>query len=137
VSEAAESENLRLAKIFFERWNAGVREMDEELTDPEIELHTPITSTRGAPYRGYDGVRQWLSDIGDQFEQWSGDVEEFVDLEDDRVLCLGQLHLRGRGSGVEFDQEMAWLLTFREGRYVRYEVFTAHDDGRRAAGLTD
>jgi ketosteroid isomerase-like protein len=135
VSEPSDSENLRLAKRFFELWNAGVREIDEDLTDPEIELHTPISSTRGTPYRGYDGVRQWLSDIGDQFEQWSGNVDEFLDLGDGRVLCLGQLHLRGRGSGVEFDQEMAWLLTLRDGRYLRYEVFTGHEEGRRAAGL--
>jgi ketosteroid isomerase-like protein len=134
MSEPGESENLRLAKLFFELWNAGVREIDEELTDPEIELHTPISSTRGAPYRGYDGVRQWLADIGDQFEEWSSEVPEFIDLGDNRVLCLGKLHLRGRGSGVEFDQEMAWLITFRDGRFLRYEVFTGHDEARRAVG---
>jgi ketosteroid isomerase-like protein len=51
------------------------------------------------------------------------------------VLVLGDLHMRGRESGIELDQPMGWLLTFRDGRLLRYEVYLDHLDARRAAGL--
>jgi hypothetical protein len=35
--------------------------------DPQIEIHTPLSSTKGTPYRGHDGVRQWVKDIDEQF----------------------------------------------------------------------
>ena len=57
-----------------------------------------------------------------------------TELDDGRVMVLGTLHLRGRGSGAELDQPMGWLFTFREGRILRYEVFGGHEECRHAAG---
>jgi ketosteroid isomerase-like protein len=116
-------------------WNLGDREMVEEALDPEIEIHTPLSSTRGVPYRGRSGVEQWIQDIDDQFEDWYSRPEEWIEVDDGRVLVLGELHLRGRESGVELDQAMGWMLTFRDGRLFRCEVFLDHEQARQAAGL--
>ena len=134
MAEPAPGDNLKRAELFFELWNSGVREIREDLTDPEIEMHTPLSSTRGGPYRGYEGVRHWLSDIDEQFDSWSSTVDEMSELEDGRVMVLGTLHLRGRGSGAELDQPMGWLFSFREGRILRYEVFGSHAETVEAAG---
>jgi len=58
VTEAVPADNLELVKQAFARWNAGDREVDFGTIDPEVELHTPLASTRGAPYRGHEGLRQ-------------------------------------------------------------------------------
>jgi hypothetical protein len=71
------SENLELLKQAFERWNSGEQEVDFDTIDPEVTLHTPLASTRGVPYPGHDGFRQWLTDIDDQFETWELRVEEW------------------------------------------------------------
>jgi hypothetical protein len=52
------------------RWNGGYREVRDDEVDPEIELHTPLASTTGEPYRGHEGVRRWMADIDEQFEEW-------------------------------------------------------------------
>lgn len=62
------AENLELLEGAFERWNAGEREMDWDAIDPEITLHAPLASTRGVPYRGHEGFRQWLADIDERDE---------------------------------------------------------------------
>jgi ketosteroid isomerase-like protein len=129
------AENLELVKRAFERWNAGDRELDYDTIDPEVELHTPLGSTRGEPYRGHDGFRQWLSDIDDQFEVWELRPSEWRVLEGDRVLGLGEIHARGRGSGIELDQPLAWLFSFKDGRLWRYEVFYDHDEALSKLGL--
>jgi hypothetical protein len=53
-----------------------------------------------------------MAEIDDQFEDWHASIDEFRDAAADQLLGLGTIHLRGRASGVEFDQPMAWLLTF-------------------------
>ncbi len=129
-------EDLEALKQAFDRWGrAGDRGIDFDGIDPEVEFHTPLSSTRGVPYRGHAGVREWQRDIEDQFDDWHNHAQEWRALDDGRVLVLGRLHLRGRESGVEFDQEMAWLFTLREGKLLRYEVFASHDEALRAAGL--
>jgi ketosteroid isomerase-like protein len=129
------SEDLEALRAVFERWNAGDRTIDMDTVDPGIELHTPMATTRGGPYRGHDGVRQWLADIDDQFEVWELQVDEWRELDGGRILGLGAIHAKGRGSGVELDQPLAWLFTFRDGKVTRYDAFYSHAEGLSAAGL--
>jgi ketosteroid isomerase-like protein len=127
--------NVQQVKDAFARWNSGVRDVDLETIDPEVELHTPLGSTRGGPYRGHEGFRQWLRDIDEQFEEWRLEVNEWRPLDDGRLLSFGNIHAKGRGSGVELDQELAWLFAFRDEKLIRYDAFYSRDEGLRAAGL--
>ena len=130
---STDGENLRLTRRLFERWNSGEHAIDPELTDREIELHTPLSSTRATPYQGYDGLRTRIAEIEDQFETSRVELDELRELDDERVLASGVLHLRGRGSEIEVDQPLEWLLTFRGGRLLRYEAFA--DEEANPAGV--
>lgn len=44
-------------------------------------------------------------------------------LGDGRVLALNTMHGRGRGSGMELDERLATLQTFRGGRMVRTRFY--------------
>jgi ketosteroid isomerase-like protein len=135
VGSAEAENNLRLIKEAFERWNSGDRSVSLDTIDPEIEMHTPLSSTRGAPYRGHDGFRRWIEDIDEQFETWEIRVHDWELVDDERIFGAGEIHARGRGSGVELNQELVWLFSVREGMLYRYEVFYNPEEGRRAAGL--
>jgi ketosteroid isomerase-like protein len=135
VGESFPGENLEIATQMFVWWNLTDREIETAAVDPEIEAHTPLSSTQGGPYRGYEGIQQWIADIDDQFEEWYSRPDEWRDLRDGRVLVLGELHMLGRESGIELDQPMGWLLAFREGKLIRFDVFADHQGALRAAGL--
>jgi ketosteroid isomerase-like protein len=108
----------------FELFNAGVDDVPEDLVSPEIEFVSPLTEVRGRPYRGYDDARQWLADVGEQFERWHYDIAEIRE-DDDAVIATGVVHLEGRASGVELDQPATWRAHFADdGRVVRMEVST-------------
>ena len=117
--------NVKQVKDAFARWNSGVRDVDYDTIDAEVELYTPLGSTGGGPYRGHDGFRQWLRDIDEQFEEWELTVDEWRPLEDGRLLGLGSIHARGRGSGVELDQD------------IRRIEFTVHERDRQRAYFVD
>ena len=130
-------ENVEIVRKLFDAWKDGPSDVPTDLVSPEIEFISPLTSLRGRPYRGYDDARQWLRDVNEQFELWEYTFEEVKEV-GDRVLALGHVHLKGRGSGVTLDQDGAWLLDFApDGRVSRMQVFTDRDEALRVAGLAE
>ena len=108
----------------FELFNEGIDDVPTDLVSPEIEFVSPLSQVRGRPYRGYDGARQWLRDVGEQFERWHYEIAEIRE-DGAAVVATGVVHLEGRASGVVLDQEATWLAHFADdGRVVRMEVST-------------
>ena len=52
--------------------------------------------------------------MDEAFDVWEIHPEVFRE-QGDAVLVLGHMHLRGRGSGVEFDQETGWVVMLGTG----------------------
>jgi ketosteroid isomerase-like protein len=63
-------------------------------------------------------------------------AEECRDL-GDRVLVLGRLKGRGKGSGAPVDQPSTTIVDFRGDRIWRVRAYFDRADGLRAAGLSD
>jgi ketosteroid isomerase-like protein len=61
---------------------------------------------------------------------------EFIDA-GDRVVVIGRLVGKGKGSGVEVGQPNATVLTFRDGLLIRSETgYTDRREALKAAGLS-
>jgi ketosteroid isomerase-like protein len=128
---ARAAEHVRLLEEMIEIWNSGADA--PELLDPEVEVLTPFSSLKGAPYRGIDGYRQWRADIAEQFERWEMRLEEIRALSEERLLAVGLARVRGRGSGIELEQPAAGLVDFREGRIRRVGIFLSEEEALNAA----
>ena len=116
----------------FDRWNAGGREV--EIFHHDVVFHSGLTN---ATYHGHDGLLRWMTEIDNQFEEWHSFIDELRDAPEDRLLALGAVHLRGRGSGVEFDQPMAWLATFAGDKVIELRTIPDHAEALEAAGLSE
>ena len=119
-------DEAQVVRGLWARWNSGDREVASEEIDPEVEIHSQLTST---VYRGSEGVRRWAAEIDDQFDSWRVEISEARVLEDRRVLVIGSIHGRGRKSGIDLDQPAAWVVELREGRLYRMH----NHIGRQAA----
>ena len=87
--------------------------------------------------RGRAGVRRYLREIDEQFDQWNLVVEDWRDA-GDCVAALGHVRLRGRRSGVAFEQPVGILFEIRGGQLLRFESFLDEpDDALKAAGLRE
>jgi ketosteroid isomerase-like protein len=111
-----------------EAWNRGDRDLAVKLVDPEVELRSPLSSVAGEPYRGHEGFRRWIADIDDQFETWQVELAEVREVGPARMLALGTVHARGRGSGLELDWPAALLAEVRAGLLVRLHIFASQDE---------
>jgi ketosteroid isomerase-like protein len=72
------------------------------------------------------------------WESWGPDahVEEVGDL-GDRLLVRWRFIVRGQHSGVEGEQRISAIQTYREGRVILVEYFLQHEQALEAAGLEE
>jgi ketosteroid isomerase-like protein len=122
----------QLVRDIYHRWNTGERVIDPEEIHPAAVVYSAMTADT---FRGLDGVRRWMAEIDEQFEDWVLTIDEIRSGADDRLLVLGGVHFRGRSSGVEFDQPMGWLVDFEGERISALHNVVGHDAAIEAAGL--
>jgi hypothetical protein len=67
------------------------------------------------------------------WESWGPDarIEEIVDL-GDRLLIRWRYIVRGQHSGVEGEQQISQINTYREGRVILLEYFLEHEQALAA-----
>ena len=118
--------------------NEALRRGDVEAVLRRVDADGVFLAARSAvegAYRGHDGIRRFMADNQENFEKFEPDYPEVHDL-GDRVLAIGTIRVRGRGSGVETDIPAAGIATFNEeGRLVRWEDFRERRLALEAAGL--
>jgi ketosteroid isomerase-like protein len=125
-------ERVVLFRKWVADWNEGRRDLDWNLIHPEFELHSVLM---GHVMRGPDAIRAWWREIDQQFDAWRLSVTEERDLASDRFLLTGTVRLRGRGSGLEMDQDIAWLLGFEGERLVLMKTYTDLGEAFAEAGI--
>jgi ketosteroid isomerase-like protein len=90
----------------------------------------------GRVYRGREGVIEAFRVWRGTWENWEGQVEEIIDA-GDRVLMVLLESGRGKGSGVEVEQQTFFVYTLRNGMIVRAQVLIDEDQALEAVGLLE
>lgn len=103
---------------------------------PEFELHqsASIVDTAGVFY-GPESFRASLLELDESFEDMSFVAEGVLEAPGGEIVVLIHTRGRGRGSGVEIDNHIAWVWTFRDGKAVRMVIYEEQADALRAVGL--
>jgi ketosteroid isomerase-like protein len=76
---------------------------------------------RDDPYVGPEGLRQYLADAGEVWEELLITPSQ-VERRGERLLVRGRVYARSRELGIR-DMPLAWIWEVRDGRFVRGEVF--------------
>jgi len=111
----------------FELWIESFAE-DSEF----IPQRAPIQGT----YRGRDALREFLADNAENFDVFHPSYQDIRDL-GDRVLAIGRLRIQGKEGGVELEVPSALVVTYRDGKVVRFEDFGDERKALAAAGLSE
>jgi ketosteroid isomerase-like protein len=82
---------------------------------------------------GRDAYVRYLGDWAETFEGFRADLDEAEALDDERVLVVGRISGRARGSGVETEQRLAVVYTVRDGLIVRGREYQTRDEALAAA----
>lgn len=114
------------------------RDLDalREIADPRIEIHTVtgMIAGRSEPYRGHDGLIEYLRDVGETWDEIELLPTDFHELSDSRLLVFGRV--RARRELAVIDAPNAWLWEVGEGRIRSARVFGDPQSARELLGQT-
>jgi ketosteroid isomerase-like protein len=132
-------ENVEQTKRAADAYNRrNVEALLEEL-DPEVEWHSALSillSGKATVYRGHAGVREWFRELDEVLDEIHVEYTDIRDL-GDRVIAIGRIRTRGRGSGVVTESPIAMVSDTRNGKSVRVRSYLDRAEALEAAGLSE
>src|SRR3954449_10380363 len=117
-------QQLKLVQRLYESFNSRDEACIVELCDEDLEFFPVVTAEavgRDAPYHGAAGLRDYLADVAEVWEELQISPNE-VDVRGATVLVRGRVYARSRELGIR-DVPIAWIWEIHDGRFVRGEVF--------------
>ena len=92
----------------------------------------------GREYRGHADVRRWLfEDWASAWSDYSAEPEEFIDVDDERVITVSRVKATGRSSGVEIERQDAMVFLVRDRQIVRLDYYNSKQQALQAVGLAE
>ena len=114
-------------RAFAERDLDGLIELSDE--GVEVSTVTGLLSGRTEPYRGYEGLEQYMADLAATWKRIELQPQQFNPVDEQRMLVFGRVrawHQRGF-----LDTSNAWLWTLRGEKVVGVQVFADPGEARR------
>jgi ketosteroid isomerase-like protein len=115
---------------------AALPELIAQTCDPEIEWYEDPQRADARVYRGHGGVLESFERWLDQWNEYGTEAERFVDYGDD-VLAVAREHGRGERSGATVSARIFIVVTFRDGKILRYREFYDEAAALAAVGLSE
>jgi ketosteroid isomerase-like protein len=115
---------------------AALPEMVQQTCDPEIVWVEDPKRADSTTYHGHDGVIESWTRWLESFDDYGMELEDVRDC-GDRVLVTSRERARGRGSDATLSTRSYQVMTFREGKVLRYQEFYDERMALEAAGLSE
>ena len=133
-------ENVEIVRQVFEAVGRDDTEAVLSAYDPNVEFDFsggPLASLMGdRVYRGHDGMRRWVRDRYEDWENIEDQCQELIDA-GQRVISVVITRGRGRSSGVDTEIRQYGVWTIRDDRIVRVAWFYSREEALKAAGLSE
>jgi ketosteroid isomerase-like protein len=88
-----------------------------EHSDPALEMHMVGVVGEPVRYDGAEGIREWLRDMGENWQSFAFVPEDLRDL-GDRMLAVVLMRARGRASAADVEIRQAIVIELRDERAV-------------------
>jgi ketosteroid isomerase-like protein len=113
-------ESIEIVRAAIAAWNRGDFDAWIRAWDERAEFHPFRAQSKDHAYHGHDGLRRFVAEFAEEWEQVRFEVDEIRNA-GEHVVALGRVRARGRASGVERDVPLALVGVVRDGkvRYVR------------------
>ncbi len=135
VSAAVSPDNTDIMREAIEGMNRRDIEGVLRMMDPQVRFEHRLAALQGK-FVGIDGVREWFTDLVENFESWHIDCSDVRDL-GDRVLALGTLRATGTGSGIETEAPFTIVATYRNGLCTDFVDYGDRQHALEAVGLEE
>ena len=137
TGRAMSQENVELVRLGFEAYQQGNWELVQENSHPDLLIVQPPEVPDAKTYRGPHAFADAATDWPSQWEDFQMELVELIDVDDERVISVTRHHGRGAESGIEMDFTVAYLLTLRDSKLARLDMFFSRAQALEAVGLRE
>ncbi len=127
--------NVELARRGYEEFSR-TGAMPEDLIHPDVEFDPTRVMPDLGVVRGLDRYLAALRDYSAPFDDWHVEVIEIIDAEDQLVISVRDSG-RPKGSRSTISNRYVHLLTFRDGKVARLDVYLDKAEALEAVGLRE
>jgi ketosteroid isomerase-like protein len=126
-------ENVEIARRIWEDEllfdaRSGVMDADFEVHD-----HALPDATVGL---GRVGFKRWTQAWNEAWQSWDIENEKYIDA-GEQVVVLTRLRGRGKGSGVQVEEQGGFVISLRAGKVIRLDYFASRAEALEAVGLSE
>jgi len=125
-------DNVAVAKRMYDARNRGDIEGVLAECDPDVEWHPHLATLGGKPIFGHAGIREYMASLKQAWGSFHHEPEEFFDL-GDKVVAFLHTFARGKSSGIDVDVGVGHVLTFRNGKVLRFVTYLDRSEALKAA----
>jgi ketosteroid isomerase-like protein len=130
-------ENVEVVRRIERAFNKGDVDAIVAELDPAVEWEEQPIPGIDPVYYGHEGVRRWAEAImGQELRALQAHVEGFTEA-GDAVIASTRIWGAGQSSGVEVQMHVQLVVTFREGKVARRQVFQTRQQALEAVGLRE
>jgi ketosteroid isomerase-like protein len=108
-----------------------------ELYHPEHEMVSLADRLEGGVVKGSSGYRAWIASNAETWESWDAAITDVVAVDRDRVLVQTVFTATSKRGGVPVRQPIAAIITIRNGRIVRSDLYGSRAEALEAVGLQE
>ena len=128
--------NLELVRAAWSAWLRGDVDGLFAVFAPDVVLDTSHFRDWPEPsYHGIEGVRQFLDEWLETWDDYEVEIDQHLPASDDRVVTLLWHSGKGRESRIPVRIYMAQIATVRDGKVIRMENYDDGSEALQAAGL--
>ena len=130
--------NLALVRSIVTAWERGDYS-SAEWANPEIEF-VFVGGPSPDGWRGLTGMAEGFRDFLSAWEEWRTGVDEYRELDDERVLVLTHNSARGKTSGMDVGRlrtETASVFHVRDGKVTKLVNYFDRDRAFADLGLKE
>jgi ketosteroid isomerase-like protein len=131
-------ENVDACRRMLRAFNDGDVEAIVAACDPTVEWEEQSIPGVEPLYHGHEGVRRWWAAtiLQEELGSIEGRLEDVKEA-DDTVIASVRFEAEGTSSGARVQMPVHLVLTFRDGKAVRRQVFLTVAEALEAVGLSE
>ena len=116
-------EREQLFRDGMEAWLSGDLERALSFYSADVETGAVDWMNVGT-FKGHDGVLKMNEIWNDAWEDWTYEIQEVRAVGERHVVARVRVGGRGRGSGIELDQEAGWVVEIDDAGLASYLQIT-------------
>jgi ketosteroid isomerase-like protein len=113
------------------------RQRVEELFDPDVVLETGTDAFTEGEWHGHEGAVGFVANQMEVLKEMWMRLDEFIDVGEDCFIVGIAFGGQARHTAIPVEMHPFHVLTLRNGRILRWQVFLTREEALEAAGVRE